>query len=265
MGQAGAVLQQISYAQMAARAAFPTGLFQPPGAYHFGADALLLGAFAAEVTRTLPFYRRKTILRAAEAGCGCGAALLAFALARSARCLGIEREAELARAAKANAVKLGFAENMEILTCDLADHGAFACHSGVMDVVMANPPWRKQGSGRLPESAMRARALHGDTLHVFCKAAARLLVWHGCFCVIIRPDMFCGLCEALQACGLGLRVAAPLAAHADRPALRMLAMARKGAAAEPVFEPMLVLHGASGEYTPQALAFCPWLAKKRGA
>ena len=60
-----------------ARALFPRGLHQPQDSYRFGADALLLAAFAAESLASLPGTAPRKM---AELGSGCGAALLGLCL-----------------------------------------------------------------------------------------------------------------------------------------------------------------------------------------
>ena len=78
--------------------------------------------------------------------------------------------------------------------------------------------------------------------------------------------------------GLGLRLLLPVRTHRAKPALRILALARKNTAHETVIQTPLTLHtGAStndnsgtskvtggGKLGPrwstQALRFCPWLA-----
>lgn len=67
-----------------ARQLFPRGLDQPEGSLRFGADALLLAAFAARHVENLN-ASRQAHLTAAELGCGCGAALLGLSLC----CVGI--------------------------------------------------------------------------------------------------------------------------------------------------------------------------------
>lgn len=60
-----------------ARALFPRGLHQPQDSYRFGADALLLAAFAAESLTSLPGTAPRKVV---ELGSGCGAALLGLCL-----------------------------------------------------------------------------------------------------------------------------------------------------------------------------------------
>lgn len=178
-----------------ARSQFPRGLKQPEGSLRFGADALLLAAFAA---RSLPPKKQTpgaangTSLVVAELGCGCGAALLGLAM----RCpyilgLGLEREKPLVQAAVNNAALLGLSDQLHFVGLDLADKTALsalrvpaqlsapmqpcadsspnhkanteqqqdslrpACNR--LDMVMANPPYDRKG--RPSGKSMREHAL----------------------------------------------------------------------------------------------------------
>lgn len=180
-----------------ARSHFPRGLEQPEGSLRFGADALLLAAFAArhltsEKRRSGTADGKRTL--AAELGCGCGAALLGLAM----RCpqilgLGLEREKPLVLAAVNNAALLGLSDQLHFVGLDLADGTALsalraparlsdtvelktaspALHRAAMeqqqdsvqpacnrlDMVMANPPYGRKG--RPSTRHMRENALRG--------------------------------------------------------------------------------------------------------
>ena len=178
-----------------ARSHFPRGLEQPEGSLRFGADALLLAAFAA---RCLPPKKQTsgaangTPLVVAELGCGCGAALLGLAM----RCpyifgLGLEREKPLVQSAMNNAALLGLSDHLHFVGLDLADKASLsalripaqlsasmqpcadssphhkadteqqqvlvqpACNR--LDMVMANPPYGRKG--RPSDKNMREHAL----------------------------------------------------------------------------------------------------------
>lgn len=275
-----------------ARQLFPRGLDQPEGSLRFGADALLLAAFAARHVENLN-ESRQAHLTAAELGCGCGAALLGLAL----RCvgitgLGLDREGPLVQAATANAARLGLTDRLRFAEADLADRKRLSelagttggSHAGKFDLVLANPPYGV--TGRPSPRHMRERALRGAlceesreyVLQLFCRAAAALLRHQGCFCCIYDAPALPQLCAALSDAGLGLRLLLPVRTHSAKPALRILALARKHAAHETVIETPLTLHtGASTNDNPgtskltcggkdgplwseQALRFCPWLA-----
>ena len=250
-----------------ARRLFPRGLEQPQGSLRFGADALLLAAFAARGVEGMNEARRKQIT-AAELGCGCGAALLALAL----RCgtvtgLGLEREAPLVQAATANALYLGLADRLHFAQADLADRALLAAlpalpavlgvnggKAGSLDLVLANPPYGVEG--RPSQSHMRERALRGaqgtqgaqvaenrtQVLTVFCRAAAGLLRHQGYFFCIYDALALPLLSSALDAAGFGLRGLLPVRTYASRPALRVLVLARKNAAHQCAIEAPLTLH-----------------------
>ena len=265
-----------------ARQLFPRGLEQPHGSLRFGADALLLAAFAARGVEGMSEARRKQ-LAAADLGCGCGAALLALAL----RCetvtgLGLEREAPLVQAATANALHLGLADRLHFAQADLADKAFMAAlpaasgyRAGSLDLVLANPPYGVEG--RPSPSPLRERAMRGaqgkeDRTHVltiFCRAAAALLRHQGYFFCIYDALALPLLSGALDAAGFGLRGLLPVRTHTSKPALRVLVLARKNTAHQCAIEAPLTLHPGkhckppadtgSPRLSAQALRFCPWL------
>ena len=275
-----------------ARQLFPRGLEQPEGSLRFGADALLLSAFVARHVESLN-APRQAHLTAAELGCGCGAALLGLALRfPGITGLGLDREAPLVQAATVNAARLGLTDRLRFAEADLADRKRLSelagttgvSHAGKFDLVLANPPYGV--AGRPSPRHMRERALRGApgeenreyVLQLFCRAAAALLRHQGCFCCIYDAPALPQLCAGLNDAGLGLRLLLPVRTHRAKPALRILALARKNTAHETVIETPLTLHtGASTNdnsgtskvtgggkrgprWSTQALRFCPWLA-----
>ena len=255
---------------------FPRGLVQPEGAYRFGLEALLLAAFAVRTMRERGRGARREVA-VAELGSGCGAALLGVALRLPrALCLGLEREAALVAAARANAEALGLSGRVRFFAADV---GAPPPNDAVpRDMVIANPPWGLPGSGRRSPWALREGALRGadaparsggDAFPVFCAAAGRLLRHKGLFCCITPASALTRICAALEDARLGLRRILPLRPHTGDAAHRLLLLAQKGARAEPEFRPPLTLHrraASSGPtWTRAALAFCPWLAAQAAA
>lgn len=152
-----------------ARARFPRGLTQPPGAFRCSEDALLLARFTLRgVSGSGPW-------RFADLGTGCGVAALALLLeASEATGLGVEIDPELTAAANSNAARLGLAGRFAAHCADLAD---WPPEPAAFDRVICNPPWRLEGAGKVPPSPARRRALFGtaETLPLFARAAARLL------------------------------------------------------------------------------------------
>ncbi|MBQ9105599.1 MAG: hypothetical protein IJY48_05655, partial [Mailhella sp.] len=69
----------------------------------------------------------------------------------------------------------------------------------MFDLVVTNPPWRTEGSGRVPPSDMRRRALFGDeeTFPSFFRAADALLKNGGVLAAVSGADRTAELIAAL--------------------------------------------------------------------
>lgn len=188
-------------------AAFPSGLEQPEGSFRFSGDALLLADFAVECA--LPpqaFF--------ADLGTGCGVVALAT-LRRMPlwHGVGLEIQPPLAAAACRNAQRLGLEERFCVVEGSVSDEAALrrlrtrlslsADGRGdtlpLFDAVLCNPPWRREGAGRVPPSAMRRTALFGteQTFPDFFSAADALLKNAGQLVVVSGAERTADLLAAL--------------------------------------------------------------------
>lgn len=246
---------------------FPRGLAQAEGAYRFGLDALLLGAFAAKCAAIRREKRAadEEIL-AAEWGCGCGAALFAYALLdRYSQCLGLERDFASIAAARQNAKALGLEGRVAFARADAKDAATWPRKAlRRTRIIMANPPWYKDSEGARPLSSARDAAFFGlNSLNDFCLAAREFAVYRGFFCLIIPPRLLAETLTALAGAGFGTRAILPAHPRENSPARRLLIRAQKDAKSEPVFSYPLTLYHSGGEkgmLTREALEFCPFLA-----
>ena len=140
------------------------------------------------------------------------------------------------------------------------------------DLVLANPPFWDEGMGKASTSPLAERARRGrGSLELFCQAARRLLVARGHSYFIYPAAQTARLVHALAKAGLGLRRLLFVRAWSGKPALRVLAEARKDCASDTLVLPDLVLYESSSQdgqegqgdatpdYTPDATHFCPWL------
>ncbi len=190
---------------------FPSGLYQPPGAYRFSTDALLLASFAWQSIQQI--IRPEKTINFADLGTGCG--IIPFALLQHAAlesmqhgvfCVGIEQEHSLYEAAQRNATEMPEAKNQLAFICgDIAEkqillaarklcrENAPGADKGntlpLFDAVTANPPWHQEGTGRLPPAQARRSALFGNaqTLPLFFSAASNLLKEQGSLYSILHP------------------------------------------------------------------------------
>lgn len=282
-------------AEAANRALFPRGLYQPPGAYRFGLEALLLACLVKAGPGDMVI----------DLGTGCGAAGLALALrCPGVRVTGLELMPELCRAADLNARRLGLrasdaerkspvleAENNansgppSFFTALRGDLAAPPLAAGLFDLALANPPFRQSARGRLPKESLRRTALFddGQALDCFFRAAAFCLKAGGRLAVIYdacRGDEFLA---ALGKRGLVPLRILPVISRQGQPPLRLLVEAaapgpasapapaqtpvqapapnQTPAPALPLPEPALLLHeGGQRAFSAKAMAFCPFLA-----
>ncbi len=246
-----------------ARRFFPRGLFQPEGSFRFSLASLLPAAFA---------QLQQVDDKLADLGAGCGVAGFAALLRLPGlQVTAVEREPVLCESIRRNAALLGLTERIRVVEADLGGVLPEDLRAS-MAVVLANPPYRRRGHGRLPPSGLRARALFEDgphTLPDFCRAAAFCLRPEGRFVAVYPAERLTDLRAALESARLGLSRLRPVRSFADAPDTLVLAEARPNGScgpAEPCVEPALVLHqivaGRAG-LTPQALEFCPELGCNR--
>ncbi|MDR3175187.1 MAG: methyltransferase [Desulfovibrio sp.] len=243
-----------------ARALFPRGLMQAENAFRFSCEPLLLAAFA----------HLKSGGRLLDLGTGCGAAALAaLCLEPSLRAVGVEIQAESAQAAEYNAAALGFADAFRVINADLGEAGLFeriAAHS--FDLALANPPYRQPEKGRLPKSLSRRIALFEESggLDIFCRTAYKSLTDSGRFSILYPAARSDELAGALERTGLVPLRKLFLRARPEKEA--GLVLTEAGIAGNTrengPREDTLVLHAAKGGFSPEALAFCPFLACNAG-
>jgi tRNA1(Val) A37 N6-methylase TrmN6 len=99
---------------------------------------------------------------------------------------------------------------------------------GTFDLVVANPPYRKIGSGRKPAIDTQLVALfeaHGD-ITAFAAAGAYALKHNGRFCCVYSAQRLPDLCAALSGQNLTPKLICPVHSRADAGALLVLMEAR---------------------------------------
>lgn len=242
-----------------ARSYFPRGLSQPEGSFRFAEDALLLAAFA--LRECAPDSAAGAMV---DLGCGCGVIGLACLLAEKGwSCLGVDVSAELVDAATANAALLSLGGRYLARVVDFADNEAIeALPRKSCSLAVANMPYRALGSGRLPQSEIRRRALFADdkTLDSFMRAARHVVAPGGTLALVYPWDARAALLEAATRHGFSPRTLLPVNT-ADGRTTRVLVRVDACSARLAVQEaPPLVLRAeGSKEYTQEAETFCPWL------
>lgn len=148
--------------------------------YRFSLDPLLLCDFASHASA----------LQIMDLGTGCG--IIPLILARrqeNCRLVGVEGQETMADLARQNVAVNGLAERITILHEDVV-HLKKRFGASTFDLVVANPPFRKQGTGRLSPRAGRDLARHESTagLADFLAVARYLVRPGGSICFVHHPS-----------------------------------------------------------------------------
>lgn len=238
------------------RARFPRGLTQPEGGFRFGADTLLLAAFAhANLKLGKP-------LSGLDMGTGCGAASLGLLLLRPhgrLRLTGIDTGPEMLDAAGKNAAALGLTEVFQPLLADVQD---FRPAPPGLDFALANPPFRVLGTGKCSPDSDRNRARFEGPggFAAFAACAGRSLRPRAPLFLVHLAERLPELICALAAAGLTTRRVLPVQGHVGQPPRLVLLMAVRGGGEGLALDCPLVLYDPLGELRSEAMDFCPYLA-----
>lgn len=210
-------------------------LRQDRGGYRAGLDAMLLAASVTDGDDLM------------EAGCGAGAALLAVAMRRpDAKLLGLERDPRAAELAQDNVFANGFGSRVRILCADV-----FTEAPGVFDGVFVNPPYFAEGEGQAPAAAKRHAYQSEESLDRWIAVLSNRLTGGGALTIIHRADRLAQILSALDG-RLGGAAVLPVRPRLGQDAGRVLVQAVKGSRAPLRLLSDLVLHNASGGFTPRA-------------
>ena len=218
-------------------------VIQPAQGYRFSLDPLLLCAFAGggEVGRVIDL--------------GAGSGIIPLLMARrfvSAQIVGVEVQEEMAALAGRNVALNGLSERVGIICADILSLRR-RFHASTFDLVVANPPYRREGTGRISPKSGRDRARHETTatLADFLEVAKYLVSPTGTISFIYHPVRlaeFCSAAAALKLALLRLRMVHGNSGAAGRMVLLELAKGRRG---DLEVLPPLFVYGADGEYSAE--------------
>ncbi|MRR06906.1 MAG: tRNA1(Val) (adenine(37)-N6)-methyltransferase [Deltaproteobacteria bacterium] len=216
-------------------------IIQPRDGYRFSLDPLLLCDFAAI----------RAGEKAVDLGAGCG--IIPLILAREAgesHLVGVESQAQMAELAQRNVALNRMNERVQIRHADILEARKLFPPSS-FDLVVANPPYRKKGSGRISPKPGRDLARHESTasLRDFLAAAKNLVKLPGRICFIYHPSRlaeFLTEAGAMKLSPVRLRMVHGNSAAEARMFLIELVKGRK---CDLSVLPPLFVYDDNGEYT----------------
>jgi len=154
---------------------FDLKIIQPRCGYRFSVDPLLLCGFAGPAGGGI-----------VDLGTGCGViALIMARMSPGAQVVGVESHTESAVLAERNVSLNGLAGQVSIICADILDlNGRIPVSS--FDLVLANPPFRRKGTGKISPQAGRDTARHESSagLGDFLAVAKYLVRPSGRICLI---------------------------------------------------------------------------------
>jgi tRNA1Val (adenine37-N6)-methyltransferase len=221
---------------------FDLRMIQPADGYRFSLDPLILADFAGgEAARVIDL--------------GTGSGIIPLIMARrfpSAEIVGVEFQEEMASYARRNVELNGLSQRVEILCADILTlRKRFPVSS--FDLVVANPPYRRQGSGRISPKSGRDRARHETTatLADFLEVAKYLVSPKGCIKFIYHPVRLAELCAVAEGLKLSLLRLRMVHGNPGAGARMILLEMAKGRRGDLEVLPPLFVYGEGDEYSDE--------------
>lgn len=219
-------------------------LVQPRKGYRFSVEAVLLGRFVHAASRA----------HVLELGAGCGViSIIIAALFKPREVAAIEIQPVLAELIARNAA-LNSLPMVGARCADLRERKIEGIAPASFDLVVANPPYRAQASGReSPDEGRRmARGESAGTLRDFVAAAARYTRHGGRAAFVFSAERSAELITLMRSYSLEPKRIRFVHPRAAKPASAILIEARKGAGVEVAIEPPFILYSRKGIYTKEA-------------
>lgn len=213
--------------------------------FKLGTDSVLLA----------DFVNTNTHRRAIDLGCGSGILPLLLLYRTTALSFtGIELDPEAAQTARDNLAANGLGERARIVTGDIRRcRELFA--SGEFDLVVSNPPYFAQNSGRESPDSKKAAA-RGEascTLSDLCRAAAYLCRTGGTFCLVHRAERLTDVLCTLRENGLEPKRLRTVSHNANKEPALVLIEAKRGAAPGLKMLPPLFVRNPDGTESDEIL------------
>jgi len=227
-------------------------IFQPAKGYRYGIDSFLLARFAR-------FQKSDSVC---DLGSGVGIlGILAVERFGVQEVTAIEIQEGLAQMAIKNARKLGLEDRFKVLNLDWREI-LKKKKIPKFNVVISNPPYRKQSTGRLSsgrEMSIAKHEIHG-TMGDLILCAKKILKPKGRFYVMYPPLRLEELIQELNQVNFKIQRMAMIHPYGDRPASQVMVEAVLASNREMILEPPVIVYLDRDRYRPEIEA---WVGPKR--
>ena len=166
-------------------------VIQNKNGFCFGMDAVLLSDFAKNIKRNA------TVL---DLGTGTGIIpILLCGKTELKKVIGVEIQEEVAKMAKKSILLNGLEGRFEILNCNIKELNKIY-KKQTFDVIVTNPPYKKQNSGIVNENEKKVISRHEITANLedFIKIAKELLKDKGELYMVHRPERLVDIFELMR-------------------------------------------------------------------
>lgn len=207
-------------------------------AFPLGTDSVLLSDFA----------RTAGVKRGCELCCGSGAiSLMLLWTVRRLHMDCVELLPEAAEVTRANLNNNSLEDRSTVINGDIRSIRELI-PAGSHELVVCNPPYFPEGSGKAPSDRERrlARTEAGCTIADVCSAAAWLLKPGGTFSVVFRPERLSELLCVMSAAGLEPKRLRCVSHTAEKAPCLVLVEGKRGARAGLSFLAPLILKDDDG-------------------
>lgn len=218
-------------------------IIQNPLAFCFGTDAVLLADFA---------LMRKAE-RVIDLGSGTGIIpILLAGRAEDARIVGIEIQEAMVEMASRSIRLNDLEDRVEIMQGDIRQIPGVLGKGG-FDVVVSNPPYKKEGSGMVNRMAPHAIARHEIlcTLEDVIRTAADLLRNHGRFSMVHQTDRMLDILFLMRKYAVEPKRIRLVHPNTERPPNLLLVEGVRGGKPGLHWMPPLFMYDKDGRYTAE--------------
>lgn len=219
--------------------------------YRFSIDAVLLAHFAD------PRSGNKVL----DLGTGCGVIPIILAYRQpNISIYGVEVQATLAELAVNNVKENRLEDRITVLCTDMKLLKP-AMTTGPVDLVVCNPPYRRQGSGRINPDAQRAVARHEikANLNDIIQTSHRMLRTAGRLILIYTAGRLTAILSKMRIEGIEPKSIRMIHSRHDSEATLILIEGVKGGRPDLKVAPPLIIYDRSNDYTEEvASMFRPW-------